>query len=72
MIAAITAGLAAIGQFFGWKKAKEENLPGQQKREEIQTARTEHEKNDAAIDAWVDAGQLPKPAKDETNRNHLE
>jgi hypothetical protein len=71
MIAAITAGLQAIGEFFGWKKQKEINLPQQQKREEVQTARKDHEKNDASIDAWVDAGRLPKPSKDKADSDHL-
>lgn len=39
----IGLALAAIGEFFGWKKQKEINLPGQQKRDEIQTIRKERD-----------------------------
>jgi len=48
----------AIGSFFGWKQQKEINLPGQQKRDEVQQARSERDKNNEIIDNWID-GRKP-------------
>lgn len=48
----IGLALAAIGEFFGWKKQKEINLPGQQKRDEIQTIRKERDDDIKKIDDW--------------------
>lgn len=39
----ITLAIGAVKEFFGWKKVKEENLPGQQKHDEIQQIRTERD-----------------------------
>lgn len=45
--------LGAIKEFFGWKKQKEINLPGQQKRDEIQTIRKERDDDIKKIDDWA-------------------
>lgn len=42
----------AVAAVFGWLGKKEENKPGQQKRDEVQTIREERDKNNEAIDFW--------------------
>lgn len=37
----VALGLGFLQNLFGWKKAREENKPGQQRRDEVQTIRTE-------------------------------
>ena len=58
IIGAIKGVALAIGSFFGWKQQKEINLPGQQKRDEVQQARSERDKNNEIIDNWID-GRKP-------------
>jgi len=58
MLTAITAGLQACAEFFGWRKQTEINKPGQQKRNEIQEIRKERDDNVKKIDDWANS---PKP-----------
>lgn len=62
----ISLAIGAIKEFFGWKKVKEENRPGQQKRDEIQQIRKEHDENDRLITSFLKRGRVPNP-KDGTS-----
>lgn len=57
---------AAIASGFNYFTKREENKPGQQKRDEIQQIRKEHDENDRLITDFLERGRVPNP-KDGTS-----